>query len=181
MTVKIIAPLAATIIVASVIPGVALAQSAASAQMVQAEAETNLTRAFQSANAALAKLNGTPVVAAPVKTPKGVSVAAPPPPSQPAPKIDLAALPAALSTPVSIKWDGPLMGALKNIAGQIGYSVTQNGKLGPTTQVITLVENKVPFALVLQTIGAKISGYARITVNPKLKTISVTPHMAVGG
>lgn len=150
-------------------------------QAVQAEAESNLARAFAEANQALTQLNNGPVDPQQVSTPKGVSVAAPAAPVKTSlPKIDLAKLPVDLRRPVTIRWNGPVEGAIKKIAAQMNYKVLPPTHKPATPPTIVLVKKKVPAAIVLQDIGARIRTYGKLVVSPGARTIQFDVNKAAG-
>ena len=151
------------------------------AQAVQAEAESNLARAFTEASQALSQLDNGPVDPQQVATPKGVAIAAPAAPVQAAlPKIDLARLPAQLRRPVTIRWNGPVEGAIRKLAAQINYTVLPPTHTPATPPTIVLVKNKVPAAIVLQDIGARIRTYGKLVVSPAARTIQFDVNQAAG-
>jgi hypothetical protein len=142
--------------------------------MIQAEAQSEVAKSTAAAAAALTQLADGPVHPQAVTAPAGVTIAAPAAPAQQAlPAIDYTKLPPELARPVTINWNGPVTGAIGAIAAQINYTVLASPVAPATPPTILLAEHGTPAAALLQKIGAEISQYGYIAVDPNHRTVQL--------
>lgn len=142
--------------------------------MIQAEAQAEVAKSTAAAAAALASLAEGPVHPMVVNTPANVAVAAPAAPASASlPPIDYSRLPPDLARPVTIKWNGPVDGAIRAIAQQINYTVLPSANNLATPPNILLDENGTPAAGLFEKIGAQVAQYATISVDPNKRTVQI--------
>lgn len=152
--------------------GIAMANQSSQANMIQAEAQAQIARATMQAATALNRLDQGPVNPQQVSNPAGLETAAPAAPvADPRPNFKLADLPTELRRPVTIKWQGPVMGALKEIAKDINYTYLKPPAMPVTPPMVTLDMKAKPAADVLYTIGTRVSQFGKVVVDPNNKTV----------
>lgn len=152
----------------------------ASQTLIAAEANSQLQQATTATLKALDQLDGTPSNPQQISTPAGVTIAAPAPVAAPQARVPLANLPADLKRPMTINWTGPVSGALKQIAQEINYTYLPPANTPATPPMITLAEHNEPVAYVLQDIGARISSFGKLVINPNQRTLQFRVNQSVG-
>lgn len=147
---------------------------ATQAALIQAEGQADVARSTAAAAAALDSLAQGPVHPLAVSAPAGVVVAAPAAPVRAAlPPIDYSKLPPDLARPVTIKWDGPVDGAIAAVAQQINYTVIPSPRQAASPPNILLDEKGVPAAALFQKIGAQVAQYGVVSLNPNKRTVQL--------
>lgn len=147
---------------------------ATQAALIQAEGQAAVAKSTAAAAAALDSLAQGPVHPLLVSTPANVVVAAPAPPVRAAlPPIDYSKLPPDLARPVTIKWNGPVDGAIRAVAQQINYTVLPSLSQAVTPPNILLDETAVPAAALFQKIGAQVAQYGTVSLNPNKRTVQL--------
>lgn len=152
----------------------------ASQTLIAAEADSQLQQATSATLKALDQLDGTPATPQNISTPAGVTIAAPAPVAAPQARVPLTNLPADLKRPMSINWTGPVSGALKQIAQEINYTYLPPANTPATPPMITLAEHNEPVAYVLQDIGARVSSFGKLVINPNNRTLQFRVNQSVG-
>lgn len=148
--------------------------------LIAAEADSQLQQATASTLSALNQLDGTPSTPQQVSTPAGVTLAAPAPVAAPQARVPLTNLPDDLKRPMTINWTGPVSGALKQIAQEINYTYLPPVNTPATPPMITLAEHNEPVAYVLQDVGARISSFGKLIIDPNKRTLQFSVNQAVG-
>lgn len=83
----------------------------------------------------------------------------------------LHALPAEMSEKTTVDWSGPGVGLVKELAREIGYSFITSGNAPPVEPMISLRQNQIPMAKVLENVGVQISPRADVIVDPNARRI----------
>jgi hypothetical protein len=142
--------------------------------LIQAEGQAEVAKATAAAAAALDGLAQGPVHPIQVNTPANVVVAAPMAPRlTPLPPIDYTKLPPDLARKVTIKWNGPVSGAIQAVAQQINYTFLPTLNQPATPPNILLDENGTPAVALFQKIGAQVAQYGTVSVDPNKRTVQL--------
>ena len=86
-----------------------------------------------------------------------------PPPHEAA--VDLKALPAAVTQPVTLAWIGPLAPIVKIMADQAGYSFRETGQKSGVPILVRVDAKALPLVEVLRDVGLQSTTRATIRVN----------------
>lgn len=82
-------------------------------------------------------------------------------------------LPADSVQPVTVHWNGPVEGFLKDIAARAGYDFKATGVAPANPAMIAISADEEPLFGVVRRAGAKVHDYAEVAFNPSARTIEI--------
>lgn len=86
--------------------------------------------------------------------------------AQVAPGVDLSALPAELTQPTTLSWDGPIAPVARLLAAQAGYSFNEVGKAPAIPILVQVRASQTPLASVLVNLGHQAGQHATLRLSP---------------